>query len=193
MKAVFSASYRAQQRRIANLPKYYGDAVRTVLKRDAATLIDLFRKGIMDKSLGLENLKPVTITSKKRKGYERPEAPLYGEGAKEKRSYANALRIYARGGNGYSVRAKAGEHHSSGLPLKAIFEIHEFGKTITMKNGRTIKIPPRPALRKANERLQRKLAGNSNLVKQMVTEYIKTGKSQTKDTVGRNLQAYERE
>jgi hypothetical protein len=178
-KMKFSNEFHAKLARIARLPQMVEDTMMGHLKGSATGIIEEFKKGIRMNNMGLRNLKEATIRGKIRAGYPKPETPLYGAGDREDRSYINMMRI-KKVKNGYKVYPSKGKHHKSDLKLNDLFRIHEYGCTINMANGTTVRIPPRPAFFKAYERQMLKMKKDkketSTGVKKAITEYINTAK-----------------
>lgn len=179
VKAKFSNSFHAKMARIQRLPTMIEGTMMGHMKSSATGVIEEFKKGLRMNNMGLEKLKEATIASKTRKGYEKPENPLYGLGDRSEKSYINMMRI-RKIKNGYKVYPSKGKHHSSGLSLADLFKVHEYGCTITTKTGVIIRIPPRPAFFKAYERQMLKMKKDkretSRTVKKAMTEYINTAR-----------------
>jgi DNA-binding cell septation regulator SpoVG len=179
MTVKFSLSFKAKQARIARLPKLVEDTLHSATKGHAVELIQEFQKGLRNNSFGLTPLKEATIEGKIRNGYSKPDNPLYGLGDRSDKSYVNMMRI-RKLKNGYRVQPSKGKHHKSGLALRDLFVVHEYGCTIVTKTGVLIRIPPRPAMFKAYERMmhnmQRDKRETSRNVKKAIGQYISTGK-----------------
>jgi hypothetical protein len=179
VKVKFSNEYEARLKRIARLPQMVEDNVVSHLKGIANDVIDTFQKGIRYNNLGLEKLKEATIQGKLRKSYPKPETPLYGLGDREDKSYINMMRI-RKLKNGYKIYQSKAKHHKSSLTLEQLFRVHEYGCTITTKAGVMIRIPPRPALHRAYERVMLRMKADkretSRTVKRAMTEYINSSK-----------------
>lgn len=179
IKTEFSSSYKAKKARIQRLPAIAEQIMIGKLKRDAIGLIKEFQKGIRSNNFGLKKLQQATITGKLRKRYDKPETPLYGLGDRSEKSYINMLRM-RRIKNGWKVYPSWAKHHKSPLALRDLLIVHEYGCTITMKNGTIVRIPPRPALFKAYDRIMNRMKRDkretSREVKTAMTEYINTGK-----------------
>lgn len=179
VKAEFSTSYRAKMARIQRLPVIADDIMMGKLKRDAIGFIEEFQKGIKSNNFGLRKLQKATIDGKIRMKYDKPETPLYGLGDRSEKSYINMLRI-RKLKNGWKVYPSWAKHHDSQLALRDLLIVHEYGCTITMTNGTIVRIPPRPALFKAYQRVlikqRRDKRETSREVKTAMTEYINTGK-----------------
>jgi hypothetical protein len=159
IRAEFSQSYSAKRARIARLPKLYAKAAEAGARYMAEELVRNFHDGIVDDTLGLEPLRPRTVSRKGALGYDEPGTPLYGMGdAESERSYANMMRI-SRKGTKFVVRPSRALHWSKKVPLSTMFRVHEYGATITdgFGKGIFIRIPPRPAFRYAYDKLMRRL------------------------------------
>jgi len=179
VKAEFSSSYKAKMARIKRLPELAESVMMGKLKRDATNLIEEFQKGIKQNNFGLQKLQKATIDGKLKMKYDKPETPLYGLGDRSEKSYINMMRI-RKIKNGYKVYPSWAKHHKSQLALRDLFIVHEYGTTISMPNGSIVRIPPRPAMFKAYQRMmikqRRDKRETSQEVKTAMTEYINTGK-----------------
>jgi len=159
IRAKFSQSYYAKRARIARLPKLYAAAAEAGARYMAEELVRNFHDGIVDDTLGLEPLRPRTVSRKDALGYDDPEAPLFGMGdAESERSYANMMRI-SKEGTKFVVKPSRALHWSKKVPLRTMFRVHEYGATISngFGAGVLIRIPPRPAFRYAYAKLMRRL------------------------------------
>lgn len=115
-------------------------------RADANSFVQQFKKHIKKNDLGLKRLVDLTIQAKRDKGYSKPSVPLYGAGDEKKNSYINMFKII-RKKNSYEAVPRTAKHHESDLPLKALFQVHEYGSVITVGNKK-IRIPKRPAGRR---------------------------------------------
>jgi hypothetical protein len=159
IRADFSQSYYAKKARVARLPKLYAKSAEAGARYMAEELVRNFHDGIVNDTLGLEPLRPRTVSRKDALGYDEPGTPLYGMGDSEsERSYANMMRI-ARKGTKFVVRPSKALHWSKKVPLSVMFRVHEYGATITdgFGMGTLIRITPRPAFRYAYAKLMRRL------------------------------------
>jgi hypothetical protein len=185
VKVKYSQNKKAIEARIRRLPKLMEGAAMGNIKGDMIGLIDEFQKGVKNNNFRLQPLNPKTIKKKVKKGYSQPGTPLYGLGLEDKNSYINMFRI-RKIKNGYKIFARWAKHHESNLKLRDLFIVHEFG-TYIEKEGKIIKIPPRPAWNKAFTRYMRNKAQNrkeqSKEVKKAIREYIKEGKKLTFDNI----------
>jgi bifunctional DNA-binding transcriptional regulator/antitoxin component of YhaV-PrlF toxin-antitoxin module len=179
IKPKFSKNYDAVKSRIRRLPKLVEQTADTFSKKDAVALIQTFRDGIKNDSFGLTRLKTKTVLAKSRQGKPKPTTPLYGDGENEKNSYINLFAI-RKIKNGYRVFARWAKHHESSLSLRDLFEIHEKGALIKMKNGGIIRIPPRPAFSKTFRRFlnKKKKAENVKAVRDAMDKLIHKGNEQ---------------
>jgi len=176
IKAKYSPTYRAQMERIKNLPKWMIDFAKAQVKRDAINLIKEFKEGLIKNNFRLDPLKPATIRQKEKMNYPAPKRPLYGIGEDEPRSYMNMLRIRELK-YGFKVYPSWAKHHKSDLKLRTLLEIHEYGKTFENKGGTLTVIPPRPAFRKAYERLLKKRKKlETEKVRRELNRFINQGK-----------------
>lgn len=178
----FSNSYNAKMLRIKRLPEYVPDMMIGALKKDAVGIVKTFHDGIKNDTLELEFLKPATIQQKDRKGFENPDSPLYGKGDDAKdRSYSNMLRI-RKLKNGWKVYPSRAMHWSGKITLNHLFQIHEYGCTVTARNGNTFRIPPRPAFmysyRKWMNDKKKNQMETSVTVKKAITDYINNAETQ---------------
>lgn len=179
IKPKFSTKYAAVKSRIRRLPKLVEQTADTFSKKDAVALIETFQDGIKNDSFGLTRLKNKTILAKAKQGKPKPATPLYGDGETEDDSYINLFAI-RKIKNGYRVFARWAKHHSAGIPLRDLFEIHEKGALIKMANGGIIRIPPRPAFSKAFRRFlnKKKKAENVKAVREAMNLLIRKGNEQ---------------
>ena len=177
IKIKFSDTYNAKIKRIRRLPQLVKEAADASTQRDVNGIINDFQNGIRKDNFDLRDLKYSTIKSKQGKGYSKPGTPLYGLGDSGKNTYINMF-IIKKLKNGYRIVARWANHHEAGIPLRTLFFIHENGAIIN--TGKTlIRIPPRPAFRKAFQRyLRRRLKGETSKdVRAAMGETIKTGKT----------------
>jgi hypothetical protein len=144
--------FRDDLRTIEKIPEYMEAVVRTATKQRAIQVVRAFRKGIISDGLGLKPLADTTIKRKQKMGFTKPSTPLYGKGRRARdRAYINSLNIRTLK-KGYTIRPSKRIHHSSGMKLSDMFMVHEYGTVIKTKFA-TIRIPPRPALLKARDRV----------------------------------------
>lgn len=172
----FSQSYWAKIKRIQRLPKLFIGVMESKMKKDATNLITEFQDGIRTNSFRLHKLKDGTIERKRQLGMERPKAPLYGKGDSEKdNSYINMLRI-RKLKNGYRVRPSIAKHYNGKVKLRTLFYVHEFGTIIKSRGEGMIKIEPRPAFKKAFNRVMRKrrMQENTDMVSNAMLSYVRT-------------------
>lgn len=177
IKAKFSDTYNAKLKRIRRLPQLVKEVADASTQRDAKGIIKDFQDGIRKDSFDLFSLQYSTIKSKRNKGYSKPSTPLYGLGDSGNNTYINMF-IIKKVRNGYRIVARWAMHHEAGIPLRTLFFIHENGAIINTGKA-LIRIPPRPAFRKAFQRyLRRRLKGEtSKEVRSAMSETIKTGKT----------------
>lgn len=177
IKAKFSDTYTAKLKRIRGLPQLVKESADASTQRDVKGIIKDFQDGIRKDSFDLTDLKYSTIKSKKSQGYSKPGTPLYGLGDNGGNTYINMF-IIKKLKNGYRITARWANHHKAGIPLRTLFFIHENGAIINTGKG-LIRIPPRPAFRKAFRRyLRRRLKGETSKdVRSAMRETIKTGKT----------------
>jgi hypothetical protein len=174
LKVEFSNNYRRLMNQFPRLPRECMDVFRSAVKRDALLTIQNFKEGIKKNSLGLVKLKDGTITRKRRDGMTKPTYPLYGLGDERKKdSYMNMLRI-KENPNSVVVSPSKKKHHSQNITLKKLWFVHEHGMTIKGKGGALIRIPARPALKKAFNRAmhKRKIRETSMIIKTAIVTYI---------------------
>jgi len=179
IKPKFSKNYAAVKSRIRRLPKLVEQTADTFSKKDAVSLIETFQDGIKNDSFGLTRLKNKTILAKAKQGKPKPDTPLYGDGETEDNSYINLFAI-RKIKKGYRVFARWAKHHEAGIPLRDLFDIHEKGALIKMKNGGIIRIPPRPAFSKAFRKFlnKKKKAENVKAVRDAMDQLIQKGNEQ---------------
>jgi hypothetical protein len=179
VKVTFSDKYHAKRKRISSLPKLMERAVSGLTKKDLIGINKIFHDGIKNNTLRLEKLAEITINSKRKKGFSKPTAPLYGKGDDaEKRSYANMMNI-TKQGDSWVLKPSTRMHWSGKIKLSDLFKIHEYGAIVRQTRGETevlIRIPPRPALLLSyrryliNKRKDKK--EQSREVRQAMTDYI---------------------
>lgn len=170
----------AVRKRKAALPALAEGLMRSSRRGDADSLIAYFRSGIAERRFRLAPLKPATVKAKARRGQSSPSAPLYGEGLPEARSYVRALKRY-RLSRGWVVRFPAARHHSSELTVDKLHEVHEYGAVFVSKAGNAWRMPARPALTKAYERVLADLRRRdpSAEVRRACAEHLRDGRSVT--------------
>lgn len=177
IKVKFSDTYTAKLKRIRRLPKLVEGAVDASTRRDVNGIVKDFQDGVRKDNFDLFDLQFKTIQSKRGKGYSKPSTPLYGLGDSGKNTYINMF-IIKKLKKGYRIIPRWALHHSAGIPLRTLFFIHENGAIINTGKA-LIRIPPRPAFRKAFQRyLRRRLKGETSKdVRSAMRETIKTGKT----------------
>lgn len=180
IKMKFSDSYEAKKKRIQRLPILVEGYADNFSQKNANSLIENFQDGLRKNSFKLPPLKPETVRRKTAQGLPKPRVPLYGQGDQEdEKSYINMLRI-RKLKNGYRVYPSWAKHHSGDIELRTLFWIHEKGAVIRqMRGGKivVIRIPPRPAFRKAYLRTLRQIRQRetSKDVRRAITRLINTG------------------
>lgn len=124
-------------------------AADTSAKRHANGLRDTIQNGIRKQNLVTPKLAARTVAMKRRKGMPAPRAPLYGWG-----DLMGSLRVFKLK-KGYRL-APAGQH-PSGLSNQALWQIHEYGATVSNGFGKgiLINIPARFPMRKGMNRYNR--------------------------------------
>ena len=169
-----SKTYYAKIKRIKRLPRLVSETMEANARKDAVGVVEEYKNGIRKNNFSLEKLKPETIQRKKRKGYPKPATPLYGLGdAGSPRSLIDALYI-RRLKTAYKIMISKRKHHSGKVSLELLFRVHENGTVIKTRTA-LIRIPPRPAFKKAFERhMRKKSAGEpTREVRRAINEYIK--------------------
>lgn len=156
--------------------------------RDANALIIAFQNGIRTRSFRLAPLKDATIQRKLSFGYPSPATPLLGEG--KAGSYVNSIRKYKMK-NGYIVKFPKTRLRNSELTAEAMHEVHEYGAVIRTSSGTIFRIPPRPAFTKAYAFVMRGMEDPSDEVLQVCREYLRNGRSETKDRIEANAKKME--
>jgi len=184
-------SFKAKLTRIKRLPKLKeGNRLFfAYTKGDSLRMIRAFHNGIKNSAFGLVELKDKTVRRKMRLGMELPDTPLYGAGDDQKpNSYVNMLRL-RKLKNGYKVFPSKGKHYSGTITLDHLFNIHEAGAIIKLKNysdkksveakRSLVRIPPRPAFLKAFELVatEKRKKERSQKVKRVMTQYINDGRT----------------
>jgi len=115
---------------------------------DAYSTILLFQKNLLINGFHLKELKPSTIARKRKNKYRWPEMPLVGIGKKKGiNTLYSSLRL-EKLDNGTRVYVSKDQHHGADRSLEYLFGVHEKGCTI-QRGETTIKIPPRPAFKRA--------------------------------------------
>jgi hypothetical protein len=193
IKLRLSEKIKAIQARIKKLPVLLNGKLSAKQKRNAELFIKLFTSGIRENEFGLKKLHPVTIARKQDAGYSRPTTPLYGAGDSEANSLLNVFAI-KKLRNGWQVYPRWAKHHDSDLQLRHLLSIHENGALISVtdrmrkflhyigihlrKDTTIIRIPPRPAQRKAYEKLLKQISSDEpeKDVKRIIKKLIDTGK-----------------
>jgi len=178
MPITFSTNWNATRQRIRKIPKIAEGVADMQRSRDADDLIAIWRNGLINNTFSLIPLKPDTRAKKARLGYRYPDSPLYGLGLEGSKTYIKGMRKF-KTKRGYTVHMIKGKHHESKLPLNALFIVHEYGATIT-RNGKTFRIPARPAMQKSYDVLLRRLKANDPTIefKQAVSQYMTTGRQE---------------
>lgn len=185
----FSTTYDAKRKRIKRLPRLVRETVETLALKDALAVVIAYQEGIKQNNLRLDKLHPFSKERKIDEGYDRPNSPLYGAGDSLERTLYNALEI-KKDGDRYRLRFSRKKHHDSKLTLSQLHRIHEEGALIRVTekmraflhfiglhlstNTRIIRIPPRPAFRKAVARMlrQKKKRENTQEVKKAIQAVI---------------------
>ncbi len=190
-KVKFSPKFSAVQKRIKNLPDIALETVNAVYKKDVVSFVTEFINGLDARNFNLEPLKEVTVKQKKYLKYKKPRTELVGKGKQEPRSYVNMFQIRQKNNNGgWVVSPREDAVHHSGLEFKKLLYIHEYGATIEYvhpKSGKPviIRIPPRPAMRKAFNRFLRRTRkeDTSKAIKKAIAEAMKFGKSKSLEQI----------
>lgn len=185
----FSNSFEAKRKRIARLPRLVKDTAETLALKDALAVVVAYQNGLKRNNLRLDKLHPFSKQRKIDAGYDRPGSPLYGAGDSLDRTLYNALEI-KKDGDRYRLRFSRKRHHSSKLTLSQLHRIHEEGALIKVTDKmraflhfiglhlkastKIIRIPPRPAFRKAVNRMlrQKKQRENTQQVKRAIQAVI---------------------
>ena len=182
MKVSTTNTFKNKVSRVEWLDKNANKIASGLLKDHAQDLIDDFHDGILKREFPLKDLKPETISGKRRAGYDFPEVPLVGKGDRrgsKRDSYINMLRLM-RVKKGWAIAISKGNHWS-GVPLKMLFEVHEKGAKIAKKDGTIIQIPKRPAWRYAQRKFHSELKTSFKAeYNKMITGWIKRGSWKSK-------------
>jgi len=173
----FSKTFDAKRRRMDRLPRLVKDTAETLALKDALAVVIAYQDGIKRNNFRLDKLHPFSKQQKIDAGYDRPNSPLYGAGDSLERTLYNALEI-KKDGDRYRLRFSRKKHHSSKLTLSQLHRIHEEGALIRVTekmraflhfiglhlkaSTKIIRIPPRPAFRKAVARMLRKKKKREN-------------------------------
>ena len=190
----FSNNYRALMKMFPQLPEEANGIFLAAVKRDALRTVRNFKEGIKANSFGLVKLKDGTIQRKIRDGMSEPTYPLYGIGDESKKnSYMNMMRTEPMKG-GYRVFPSTEMHHSGEIELNRMFKVHEGGMIITVKPRRKkgkllkgspkkkfmIRIPPRPAMKKAFRQAmrQRKTKETAGVLRLAILLFLKLRKKE---------------
>ena len=177
-KVKINKSFYEKKERLKKMPTIGKNVLYGMRKKDAGEFIKIFHDGIKNRTFGLEKLKPSTVKTKKKLGYQSPYTPLYGKGDQEKmKSYVNMLRI-KKMKNGWKLFPSWGKHHKSSKKLRELLDIHETGRTF-MRGKTLVRIPPRPAFRITTEKFLKKFKSEktNKIYSKAMAEYINTGKS----------------
>jgi len=147
-----TAKYRTRMKAV---PRYHADWMDSEYKKYADIYIKNFKDGIKHNRFDIEPLKENTIKQKTRKGYRKPESPLFGL-ENEPRTLYNSQQI-RKLKNGYKVYTSWKKHYKADLDLRHMMNVHEYGCII--KRGKTlIRIPARPVKKLAYEKTLRDIA-----------------------------------
>jgi hypothetical protein len=183
---------KAVESRMRRLPKLTENALDAQTKKDVINVIKEYRLGIVRNNFGLPKLHPATVKNKADAGMAKPRTPLYGVGEGNKNSLINAL-AYRKIKNGWRLYVRRARHHSSGLPLNVLLGIMEDGAIIKVtprmraflhyigihlkKDTLMIRIPPRPIVNKAINRMLRKKKKDepNKSIRKAINKMIKTG------------------
>jgi len=185
----FSTTYEAKRKRIARLPKLVKETAETLALKDALGIVIAYQEGISKNSLSLSKLHSFSVRRKKEAGYQKPRTPLYGAGDAMERTLYNALEVIKKNKR-WIVRFSRKRHHASKLTLNQLHLIHENGALIQVTDKmraflhyiglhlkadtKIIRIPPRPAFRKAVNKYLRKKKAQENTfqVKRAINQLI---------------------
>jgi len=177
----------AIRQRIHRLPKLSIGMMEARAKKDAKAVERGFREGIQADLLHLRRLKPGTIAAKEREGMISPSTPLFGLGPEDERAYSEMMQVKKVGNRMWVVKPKPGKHHSSELTLRQLFDVHEYGCTITNGFGRgiLIRIPPRSAMRTAYRGYIRQMSklDPSMKVRTAMAKFIQNGDKAALDRI----------
>ncbi len=192
MDVKLSLKAYAIEKRLRRLPKYFANYLEAMTKKDAVGTIKAFRDGIKNDELGLDKLNDKTVMRKTKLGYSRPDAPLYGKGGRDLRTFYNMLIVQPIK-DGYKVVPSKKKHYKSDITLDHLFNIHEYGCIIMVtprmraflhyigihlkKDTGYIRIPARRPLYKAYVKYLKSISkkDRSQKVKRMITKYINDG------------------
>ncbi len=184
----FSAHFEAVRSRIRRLPRLGIELMEAGARGACLAVRDRFQEGLERDDLRLRRLKPRTVASKEARGLDRPEHPLYALGLDEPDSYANSQEVAKVGEHRWVLRTRDVWHHGKRRPgdreqrrirLSDLFDVHEYGVTITNGFGRgvLIRIPARPARRYAYRRVARGLQKRETAyaARRAMARYVRQG------------------
>jgi len=185
-----SVNVGAIRKRIKRLPKIGDDLANTSSKRDALLLVKYYREGVGNGSFSLPSLQRQSIQQKIKKGYTKPQNPLYGLGIEGRRTLSSTLRVY-KTWQGWRVKWPNKRHHSSKITVAQLAYIHEHG-LIIQKGNNIIRIPARPAFTMAYKRLVSEISSKdpSTEVQRACAQYLMGNDSVTGDMM-RQVQSME--
>ena len=185
-----SVNVSAIRKRIKRLPKIGDDLANTSSKKDALLLVKYYREGVGNGSFSLPSLQRQSVQQKIKKGYTKPQDPLYGLGMEGRRTLSSTLRVY-KTWQGWRVKWPNKRHHSSKLTVAHLAYIHEHG-LIIQKGGHSFRLPERPAFTRAYKRLMSEISNKdpSVEVQRACTQYLMGNDSATGDML-RQVQSME--
>jgi hypothetical protein len=167
--------YKEMGKRFSSAPKLLEIYIDAMLKSTAEAYIKIFQEGLKKNRFQLDPLKFTTIAVKKAKGYKRPRSPLYGKGEDDNKTLFNALLI-KKIKSGWRVYPRWAKHHEANMQIRQLLYIHENGCLI--KRGTSIiRIPPRPVLKKAYNKLMTLFvkSGEAKKISEILSSFIKNG------------------
>lgn len=175
MPIKMSKNVQEMKGRLNKMPAFYDNMLMSIRKGDAVQFVDQFKKNIRHNRLNLEPLAEKTVASKKRKGYSKPDTPLYGLGDEGDKTYINMFLI-RKIKDGWKAYPRWAKHHDSDLQLRELFEIHEYGRTI-VRGEVLIRIEPRPVawLTYKETLLSIQKREHAQGIKEAITQYINNG------------------
>lgn len=170
MAVKFLQGFKDKLNRIKRLPVYVKETAEIIALKNALGIVISYQDGIRLDALRLKRLHPISENEKKNKGFSQPGTPLYGAGRDMTDSLYYLLEIH-RPGEAYEIKFSNETHHNSRLSIAQIHYIHENGAIIKVTEKmrsflhymgihlkpttNIIRIPPRPAYKRALKRAKR--------------------------------------
>lgn len=170
IKPKFLKTFKDKLARIKRLPIYVKETAEKIALKNALGIVISYQDGIRLDMLRLKKLHKFSVSQKIKAGYSQPDTPLYGAGDGMAETLYNLLEIH-KPGEAYEIKFSNETHHNSRLSIAQIHYIHENGAIIKVTakmraflhfaglhlkpTTNIIRIPPRPAYRKAVKRAEK--------------------------------------